>query len=166
MSSAQATIASPGRLAARSKKSRSVPWGGVLIRLPAGGKASGAFPAMPSAMKIRLKRVYEPRSNADGVRILVERLWPRGMTKETAGVDIWMREVSPSPPLRKWYGHDPEKWPEFQRRYQTELAANGEAIRALCEHCAKGATFLYAAKDEVRNSAAVLKVYIERTARS
>lgn len=113
-------------------------------------------------MKIRLKRVYEPKERADGLRILVERLWPRGLTRETAGVDIWMKEVSPSPVLRQWYSHDPEKWPEFKRRYLAELRSNKEALETLRAHCAKGATFVYAAKDEERNSAAVLKSVVEK----
>ena len=115
-------------------------------------------------MKIRLKRVYEPPAPADGVRILVERLWPRGMTKEAALIDQWMKEVSPSPALRQWYAHDPEKWPEFERRYRAELATNRPALAALEKLCAAGAvTFVFAAKDEKRNSAAVLKAFIERS---
>lgn len=130
------------------------------MRLRARGKASAAAGAISHVMKIRLKRVYAPREKSDGLRILVERLWPRGMTKEAAGIDIWMKEVSPSPPLRSWYAHDEEKWPEFQRRYRAELEANGDAVKILRAHCAKGATFLFAAKDEVRNSAAVLRDYL------
>jgi uncharacterized protein YeaO (DUF488 family) len=114
-------------------------------------------------MPIRLKRVYDPPAKADGLRILVERLWPRGMTKEAAAVDQWLKNVAPSPDLRQWYGHDPAKWPEFQRRYLAELAANADAVAALRALCAKGqVTFVYAAKDEARNSAAVLKGFLER----
>ncbi len=114
-------------------------------------------------MKIRLKRVYEEPAASDGFRILVERLWPRGLTKEAAVIDQWMKEVSPSPGLRQWYGHDPEKWPEFQRRYRAELEANKAAVAALRAQCAGGAvTFVYAAKDEERNSAALLKAFLER----
>jgi uncharacterized protein YeaO (DUF488 family) len=113
-------------------------------------------------MKIRLKRAYEAPAKADGKRILVERLWPRGVTKDAAKLDEWFKEIAPSPDLRKWYGHDPEKWPDFQKRYRAELKANkGEVarLRALCE--AGAVTFVYAAKDEERNSAAVLKAYLE-----
>lgn len=114
-------------------------------------------------MKIRLKRVYEPKAKSDGVRILVERLWPRGMTREAAGIDIWMKEVSPSPALRRWYDHDPEKWPEFQRRYEAELTANAEAIAELKRIAGeRNVTFVYAASDRERNSAAALKVYLEK----
>jgi len=112
-------------------------------------------------MKIKLKRVYAPKEKSDGVRILVERLWPRGMTKEAAGVDIWMKEISPSPVLRQWYAHDPKKWPEFKRRYLAELALMPETIASLRAYCAKGATFLFAAKDEEKNSAALLKSFLE-----
>ena len=113
-------------------------------------------------MKIKLKRAYERPAKSDGKRILVERLWPRGVTKEAAALDEWMKDIAPSPALRKWYGHDPEKWPEFQKRYLKELAGNAEEIARLGALCAKGVvTFVYAAKDEERNSAAVLKRFLE-----
>lgn len=114
-------------------------------------------------MKIGLKRVYDPPSKSDGVRILVERLWPRGMTKEAAVIDQWMKEIAPSSTLRQWYAHDPEKWPEFQRRYAAELRDNAAAVAALRALCSKGpATFVFAAKDEKRNSAALLKAFLEK----
>lgn len=113
-------------------------------------------------MKIRLKRAYEAPEKADGKRILVERLWPRGVTKDAAALDDWFKEIAPSPALRKWYGHDPKKWPEFQKRYRKELKANEDEVARLGEICAAGpVTFVYAAKDEERNSAAVLKAYLE-----
>ncbi|MEO1252697.1 MAG: DUF488 domain-containing protein [Pseudomonadota bacterium] len=113
-------------------------------------------------MSIKLKRVYEKRAPSDGRRILVERLWPRGLTKEKAAIDDWAKDVSPSPALRKWYAHDPAKWPEFQTRYRAELDANRDAVAALRALCAAGpVTFVYAAKDENRNSALVLKAYLE-----
>lgn len=113
-------------------------------------------------MKIKLKRAYEAPSKADGRRLLVERLWPRGVKKEDAALDDWVKDIAPSPALRKWYGHDPAKWPEFQKRYRAELSANAEAVEKLRAVCAKGATtFIYAAKDEARNSALVLKAYLE-----
>lgn len=112
---------------------------------------------------IRLKRAYEPPEPEDGRRILVERLWPRGVTKEGAALDAWVKDVAPSPELRKWYAHDPEKWPEFQRRYRTELEANPAAVEAVREAIGRGpATFVYAARDEERNSARLLKEYLER----
>ena len=113
-------------------------------------------------MSIILKRVYEPAAKSDGLRILVERLWPRGLTKEAATIDLWMKEVSPSPALRQWYAHDADKWPEFQRRYVAELAANKDDVAELRALVASGAVaFVYAAKDETRNSAATLKSFIE-----
>jgi len=111
---------------------------------------------------IRLKRAYEPPSPEDGMRVLVERLWPRGLTKERAAVDLWLKEISPSPELRKWYGHDPAKWEEFQRRYRAELEAAGEPLERLRALVGEGTvTFVYAAKDEERNSARVLKEFLE-----
>lgn len=112
---------------------------------------------------IRLKRAYEKPAPDDGVRILVERLWPRGLTKERASIDFWMKDISPSPELRRWYGHDIAKWPEFQKRYLAELRANKNAVDELRQKC-KGqtVTFVYAASDEQHNSALVLKKFLER----
>ena len=112
---------------------------------------------------ITLKRVYEPVSAEDGFRILVERLWPRGIKKETARIDLWVKEVAPSPDLRKWYAHEPEKWPEFQRRYREELDANPavENLKKLIQQHPQ-VTFVYAARDEERNSARLLKAFLEK----
>jgi uncharacterized protein YeaO (DUF488 family) len=121
------------------------------------------MPAKPPTIK--LKRAYESPSKSDGRRILVERLWPRGIKKEDAALFVWLREIAPSTELRKWYDHDPTKWPGFQKRYLKELAGNGEQVARLCEVCAvKTVTFVFAAKDETRNSAVVLKRYIENLA--
>ena len=110
---------------------------------------------------IALKRAYERPDPGDGTRILVERLWPRGLTKEKAAIDHWAKEIAPSPALRRWYGHRPELWPEFQQRYRAELDANPEAVARLRALCAAGpVTFVYAARDEARNSATVLKAYL------
>jgi uncharacterized protein YeaO (DUF488 family) len=109
-----------------------------------------------------LKRAYDPPSAGDGTRVLVERLWPRGLSKERAAVDLWPKEVSPSPELRRWHGHDPEKWPEFRRRYREELRARQpelEQLRALAR-CGP-VTFVYAARDTERNSAVVLRDVVE-----
>ena len=111
---------------------------------------------------IALKRIYEPAEDADDFRILVERLWPRGTKKENARVALWLKEISPSPELRKWYAHEPEKWPEFQRRYRAELEANPAVVelrQILRQH--PQVTFVYAARDEERNSARLLKEYME-----
>lgn len=111
---------------------------------------------------IRLKRIYAPPSAADGQRILVERLWPRGMGKEQARLDGWMKDIAPSPALRRWFAHDPGRWEEFQTRYRAELAAREPLLEDLRARAAKGVvTFVYAARDEVHNSAVALKAYLE-----
>ena len=112
-------------------------------------------------MGATLKRVYEPATSADGMRILVDRLWPRGLSKDKAKVDHWLKEVAPSTELRKWFGHDPEKWAEFQKRYRAELQGNPvlAELRALS---AQGAvTLLYAARDEAHNEAVVLQKLLD-----
>ena len=111
---------------------------------------------------IRLKRAYEPPTDDDGTRILVERLWPRGMSKAKAAIDLWLKEIAPSPELRKWYSHDPSRWEEFRRRYRAEIEVNGEALDDLKQRLKQGrVTFVYAAKDEAHNSALVLKEFLE-----
>jgi len=111
-------------------------------------------------MDVQLKRVYEKPGKKDGFRILVDRLWPRGMTKEKAAVDLWLKNIAPSTELRKWFGHDPEKWKEFQKKYLKELKENKQAVSVLKEHLKEGpVTLLYGAKDEVHNEAKVLKDY-------
>ena len=112
-------------------------------------------------MNIKLKRVYEPANEADGKRILVERLWPRGLTKEKAQVDLWMKDVAPSTALRKWFDHDPAKWTEFQKRYRAELEDNSEQVAQLTEAIGKRKTTLvYGAKDEEHNAAIVLLEFL------
>jgi uncharacterized protein YeaO (DUF488 family) len=113
--------------------------------------------------EIRLKRAYDKPAPEDGLRILVERLWPRGLTKDRAAIDRWMKEVAPSPELRKWYGHDTAKWSDFQKRYRVELGENKDLIEELREKCRSGTvTFVYAARDEEHNSALILKKFLER----
>jgi uncharacterized protein YeaO (DUF488 family) len=112
-------------------------------------------------MKVKIKRVYAQPDKEDGTRILVDRLWPRGLTKEKAAVDLWLKEIAPSTELRKWFGHDPEKWTEFKKRYRAELAKNDEQIATLKEHLKKGpVTLVYGAKDEEHNEALVLQEYV------
>ena len=112
-------------------------------------------------MNIQLKRIYEPYSKEDGYRILVDRLWPRGFTKEKAALDLWLKEIAPSTELRKWFGHDPEKWKEFQKKYRLELKQNKEALDRLMDYIKKGkVTLLYGAKDEEHNEAQVIKDFI------
>ena len=109
-------------------------------------------------MVIKLKRVYEPPSSKDGIRVLVERLWPRGLTKQRAAVDLWLKDVAPSPELRKWFGHDPARWKRFQERYREELREKREAIRLLKQKAKeRTVTLVYAARDEEHNGALVLK---------
>jgi uncharacterized protein YeaO (DUF488 family) len=111
---------------------------------------------------IKLKRAYESPSKNDGQRILVERLWPRGVSKEKAKIQLWLKELAPSAELRKWYQHDVSKWDEFQKRYQKELAKKEEMIKDLEKILSKSSvTFVYAARNEEHNSALVLKGYIE-----
>jgi len=111
---------------------------------------------------LKLKRAYDPPSNGDGQRILVERLWPRGLTKAKARIDLWMKEISPSPELRKWFAHEEKKWPEFRRRYRQELKANKEAVDSLRKKARSDTvTLVYAARDEEHNSALVLKEFLE-----
>jgi uncharacterized protein YeaO (DUF488 family) len=112
---------------------------------------------------ISLKRVYEKPSKSDGFRILVERLWPRGLSKEKASVDLWLKEVAPSAELRKWYSHDVEKWKEFKKRYTKELKNKKDLLDEIKKRAKKGkVTFVYAAHDEEHNSALVLKEYLEK----
>jgi uncharacterized protein YeaO (DUF488 family) len=111
----------------------------------------------------KLKRAYEEPSKADGFRVLVERLWPRGLTKERAKLDLWLKEVSPSPELRKWYSHDVAKWEDFRERYQAELEQRTDGIEVLLTKAKEGTvTLIYAAHDPEHNSALVLKQYLER----
>jgi len=112
---------------------------------------------------IQLKRAYEVPSPEDGLRILVERLWPRGVKREKAAIDLWLKEIAPSTELRQWYNHDVEKWPEFRKRYFAELKQRGELLDELKQHIAAGTvTFVFAAKDEQHNSAVALKEYLEK----
>jgi len=109
-------------------------------------------------MRVAIKRVYEEPDREDGMRILVDRLWPRGLSKEKAQVDLWLKDIAPSTELRKWFSHDPDKWTEFQARYRKELKSKAELLAELREKAAKGqVTLLYGAKDEVHNEAVVLK---------
>jgi uncharacterized protein YeaO (DUF488 family) len=114
-------------------------------------------------MNIKIKRVYEQPDKADGTRILVDRLWPRGLTKEKARVDLWLKEIAPSTELRKWFGHDPSQWAEFEARYHAELEENDEQVALLKGEIEKGpVTLLYGARDKERNQAVVLKEFLSR----
>ena len=114
-------------------------------------------------MQVKIKRVYEEPGADDGVRILVDRLWPRGLTKVRAKVDLWLRGIAPSTELRKWFNHDPVKWEEFQRRYHVELQKKSDQLALLSLEAKKGpVTLLFAAKDEVRNEAMALQQLLDR----
>lgn len=111
---------------------------------------------------IKIKRVYEGVDESDGSRILVDRLWPRGLSKDKARVELWLKDIAPSDDLRKWFGHDPEKWVEFKRRYFEELKDKKELAEQIIEKSRKGTvTILYGAKDEKHNNAVALKDFIE-----
>jgi uncharacterized protein YeaO (DUF488 family) len=111
---------------------------------------------------IRTKRVYDPPAKDDGVRVLVDRLWPRGLRKENAAVTLWLKEIAPSAELRKWFGHDPARWTEFSRRYRAELTHNDEAVARLVALLASGpVTLVYSAHDVEHNQALVLADYLQ-----
>ncbi|MCL4244507.1 MAG: DUF488 family protein [Candidatus Dadabacteria bacterium] len=114
-------------------------------------------------MIIKLRRAYEKPGPEDGLRILVERLWPRGISKKDAKLDLWLKDVAPSNELRKWYGHDPAKWAEFKKRYFEELDREKAAVDEL-RNTVKGkdVTFVYSSKEEKYNSAAALREYLGR----
>jgi uncharacterized protein YeaO (DUF488 family) len=106
---------------------------------------------------IRLKRAYEPPEPSDGTRILIDRLWPRGIKKADAAIDRWIKEIAPSNELRRWFGHRPERWPEFRRRYLAELRRHPELVEEIREAARAGpVTLVYAARDELHNDAVVL----------
>lgn len=116
-------------------------------------------------MIIAVKRIYSAPEEADGVRILVDRLWPRGLRKATAKIDAWAKNIAPSTELRQWYGHDPKKWDEFRRRYFAELEANAALLDQLREQMGEGpVTFLYSSKENELNNAMALREYLERLA--
>lgn len=113
---------------------------------------------------IKLKRIYEPYDKKDGYRVLVDRLWPRGISKERAHLDLWLKDIAPSSDLRKWFNHDPEKWPDFKKKYRTELRKNTEAMDRLKRiyKAHPKLCLLYGAKDEEHNEAVILAGVLER----
>lgn len=114
---------------------------------------------------IKIKRIYDPAESGDGYRVLVDRLWPRGIAKDKAKVDRWLKEIAPSNELRKWYGHDPDKWDEFRRKYKTELKAVPEAVSRLKEiiDSNETVTLLYSSKENTLNNAVALKEILAQT---
>lgn len=115
------------------------------------------------AAQVKLKRVYEPASPDDGTRVLVDRLWPRGLTKADAAVDRWLKDLAPTTELRRWFGHDPDRWTEFQRRYTEELRQHAAEVDELRELARSSVvTLLYGARDERHNDAVVLRAALLR----
>jgi uncharacterized protein YeaO (DUF488 family) len=111
---------------------------------------------------VKIKRVYDHPEKGDGKRVLVDRLWPRGVKKEDAGLDLWLKDIAPSNGLRRWFSHDPSKWQEFKERYRKELDSSQKIIEDLRKESRRGTvTLLFAAKDTERNNAVVLKEMIE-----
>jgi uncharacterized protein YeaO (DUF488 family) len=110
---------------------------------------------------IRTKRVYDPVASDDGARVLVDRVWPRGISKETAALTLWLKDIAPSTKLRKWFGHDPSRWLEFRRRYHRELEENQAVIQQLHDVMKKGrVTLIYSAHDQEHNQAVALAEYL------
>ena len=114
------------------------------------------------AHTVKIKRVYDSPTDTDGTRVLVDRIWPRGLAKERAAVDVWLKEIAPTGALRKWFAHDPSRWKEFQLRYRAELHENDVAVGHLRDLIRTGrVTLLYGARDEVHNNAVVLLGYLK-----
>ena len=118
----------------------------------------------PEGKMLKIKRAYVPAKPADGYRVLVDRLWPRGVSKTSARIDVWLKDVAPSDALRKWFGHDPARWTEFAKRYRRELQANPEPLRQLQRLIAEhgSVTLVYSAHDEQHNQAVVLQEILRR----
>lgn len=142
------------------------PWTGTAIGGPQASRAADA-PRRPAAggrkqHAVRLKRVYQQPEADDGLRVLVDRLWPRGIRKADAGVDLWLKDIAPSDELRRWFGHDPSRWAEFQQRYRVELGTKAVPLRTLEDAVRQGeVTLLFAAHDELHNNAVALKEMLE-----
>lgn len=150
----EATIRSPLLLA--------IP--GAVVAQQASAADSGPLDAARDAMSISLKRAYEAPLGSDGCRILVERLWPRGLSKQKAKIDLWPKEAAPSAELRRWFQHDPDKWAEFKRRYFKELRSRKESLEPILERVRAGrVTFVFASRETRFNNAVALKEYVERT---
>jgi len=132
----------------------------IVVEIACGGPRG--LGAGRCSLRVEIKRVYEDAGRADGTRILVDRLWPRGLSRERARVDLWLKDIAPSTALRKWFSHDPSKWTEFQARYRQELKSEVDLLDVLKKKAAEGQiTLLYGAKDEVHNEAVVLQSLLE-----
>jgi uncharacterized protein YeaO (DUF488 family) len=132
--------------------------------MPGGGPAFSLAlgrAALRIVVSIKIKRVYEPPAGQDGLRVLVDRMWPRGLSKKNAAVELWMRDLAPSTELRKWFAHDTKKWEQFYKRYARELDENADAVARLkALGRARKVTLLYAAKDTAHNNAVALQRYL------
>jgi len=116
-----------------------------------------------AAVPIAIKRVYERRARTDGYRVLIDRLWPRGLTRADAAIDLWLKEIAPSTPLRRWFGHDAARWREFRARYSRELEGREECLRSLVERArCHRVTLVYGSREQRFNHAAVLRDYLEK----
>ena len=114
-------------------------------------------------MSLTIKRIYEPAAPKDGFRILIDRIWPRGLSKASASVDLWLKTLAPSTELRQWFGHDPEKWVQFRQRYFAELDGQAEAVDQVLKMAKRRrVTLLYGAKDTLHNNAIALMEYLDR----
>ncbi len=114
--------------------------------------------------QVNIKRIYAPPAKADGQRVLVDRVWPRGIRKDEAALDEWLKDVAPSSELRKWFGHSAERWDEFRKRYEAEIKEQPESFGRLLELCSqRKTTLLFAARDEEHNNAVALKALVERS---
>jgi uncharacterized protein YeaO (DUF488 family) len=117
-----------------------------------------------TAMTVRLKRIHDPAARDDGYRVLVDRIWPRGLRRADAAIDAWLKEIAPSTGLRKWFGHDPARWDEFLQQYHRELDERPDLVAELAERARQGTvTLCYAARDREHNNAVALKAYLERS---
>lgn len=122
------------------------------------------MPRKRTSKNVQIKRAYDVPNRLDGKRVLIDRLWPRGVKKRDAKIDEWMKEIAPTAGLRKWFGHDPDRWSEFKRRYEEELEQHQDEIAHLREIARKGRlTLVFAARDETHNDAVVLKDIILQT---
>jgi uncharacterized protein YeaO (DUF488 family) len=118
---------------------------------------------MEKCAMIKIKRIYDTPTADDGIRILIDRLWPRGFSKEKAKVDLWLKEIAPSNELRKWYSHDPKKWTEFRKKYFDDLDIKRELVNQIVQQMKEGdVTLLYSSREEKLNNAVALKEYIEK----
>jgi uncharacterized protein YeaO (DUF488 family) len=146
------------RAAAPTRRARGI-IAAIAMRSSSTPAASNA--AAAAHANIRLKRAYEPAASGDGTRVLVDRLWPRGVRKADAALDGWAKELAPSTALRQWFGHDPARWPEFQKRYREEIRSHPEEVERLREIARHGPlTLVYSAHDELHNDAVVLREYL------